>query len=150
VWRRSPSWGIILGAYNGRGGSEVVRSIFSTSTMVGLGGMVSWSLDGGHVLRCMRRAEEPSSAVMALVVGSVWILASIEHSGYGSADSGRGKFHSTRTRHYLRIVPGSRHVWSLGHKALCLASCVCTSLVLFIVASVYNTIVRLFGWQLNK
>jgi hypothetical protein len=43
----------------------------SMSTTVGLGGMVPWSLDGGRVLRCARRAEAPSSPVVALMVGSV-------------------------------------------------------------------------------
>jgi hypothetical protein len=43
----------------------------SVSKTVGLNGVVPWSLDGGHVLRCPRRAEVPSSIVVALVVGSV-------------------------------------------------------------------------------
>jgi hypothetical protein len=59
----------------------------SVSMMVGLGGVVPWSLDGAHVLRCVRRAEAPSSAVLALVDGSVWSFASVDHSGDGSADT---------------------------------------------------------------
>jgi hypothetical protein len=34
------------------------------STMVGFGGVVSWKLDGGCVLCCVRREEEPSGAVV--------------------------------------------------------------------------------------
>jgi hypothetical protein len=83
----------------------------STSTTVGLGGMVPWSLDGGRVLRCARRAEAPSSAVVALMVGSVRSFASVYHSEDGSAESGRGDFRSMRTRRYLEIVPGSQHAW---------------------------------------
>jgi hypothetical protein len=83
----------------------------SAPTTVGLGGVVSWSLDGGCVLRCARREEALSSAVVALMFGSVRSFASVYHSGDGSAESGRGDFRSMRTRHYLEIVPGSQLVW---------------------------------------
>jgi hypothetical protein len=63
------------------------------------------------VLRCACRAEAPSKAVVAFVVGSFWSLASVDQSGDGSAVSGRGKFQSTSTRRYLGIVPGSRRAW---------------------------------------
>jgi hypothetical protein len=72
---------------------------------------VLWSLDGGCVLRCVRRVEAPSSAVVALMVGSVRSFASVYHSRDGAGESGRGDFQSMRTRRYLEIVPGSQRVW---------------------------------------
>jgi hypothetical protein len=61
----------------------------SAPTTVGLGGMVPWSLDGGCVLRCARRAEALSSAVVALMVGSVRSFALVYHSRDGSAESSK-------------------------------------------------------------
>jgi hypothetical protein len=41
------------------------------STTVGFGGVVSWKLDGGCVLCCVRREEEPSVTVVASMISLV-------------------------------------------------------------------------------
>jgi hypothetical protein len=110
--RRSPPWGYHFWC---RQWLEVVLRwsgvSLSASTTVGLGGVMLWSLNGGRVLRCARRAEAPSSSMVALMVGSVRSFASFYHSGDGSAKIGRGDFRSIRTRRYREIVPGSQRVW---------------------------------------
>jgi hypothetical protein len=58
------------------------------STTVGLGGVELWSLNGGRMLRCKRRAGEPSSVMVALMVGPVRGFDSVFHSGDGLAESG--------------------------------------------------------------
>jgi hypothetical protein len=45
--------------------------------MVGIGGVVSWKLDEGCVLCCVRRKEEPSGTVVASVTGLVRGFASV-------------------------------------------------------------------------
>jgi hypothetical protein len=42
---------------------------------VGIGGVVSWKLDGGCELCCVRRKEEPSGTVVASVTGLVRVFA---------------------------------------------------------------------------
>jgi hypothetical protein len=47
------------------------------SMMMGLCGVVLWSLDGGCMLRCTRRQDAPSSAMVASSAGTenfMWIL----------------------------------------------------------------------------
>jgi hypothetical protein len=69
---------------------------------------VSWSLDEGRMLRCVRRAAAPSSAILALMVGEMRGFVLACHSGDGLAESGRGDFRRMSTRRYLWIVPGSQ------------------------------------------
>jgi hypothetical protein len=110
--RRFPPWGYHFWS---RQWLEVVLRwsavSLSASTTVALGGVVPWSLDGGPMLRCARKAEAPSSAVVALMVGSVRSFASVYHSGDVSTKSGRGNFRSMRTRRYLEIMPRSQRAW---------------------------------------
>jgi hypothetical protein len=41
------------------------------STTVGFGGVVPWKLDGGCVLCCMRREEEPSGVMVTSMISLV-------------------------------------------------------------------------------
>jgi hypothetical protein len=48
-----------------------------TSTMVGFSGVVPWKLDGGCVLCCVRREEEPLGVVVASIESLVRGFASV-------------------------------------------------------------------------
>jgi hypothetical protein len=89
VQRRSPLWGNHFWSIHWL---EVALWLSGmsllVSTTVGLGGMASWSLNGGHVLRCARRAVLLSSVMVALMVGPVRGFALVFHSGDGLVRSG--------------------------------------------------------------
>jgi hypothetical protein len=88
VQRRSPSWGHHFWSSWLEVALWWSGLSLPASTTVGLGGVALWSLNGGRMLRCARRAGAPPSVMVVLMVGPVRGFALVFHSRDGLAGSG--------------------------------------------------------------